>query len=57
MNELIVLNYALNEVHIFLVSNEINVENYIENVLKFNLDECAWMLGKGLKVIKHRVIL
>lgn len=57
MKELIVLNYALNEMHIFLVSSEINVENYIEKVLGFNLDECSWMISKNLKIIKHRVVI
>lgn len=58
MENLVILNYNTGEVHIYNVSPEANIdEDYIQNGLGFNLDECSWMFGTDIEIIKHRRII
>lgn len=58
MEELVILNYNTSEVHIYNVSSDVNIdEDYIKNTLGFNPDECSWMFGTNIEIIKYREII
>lgn len=53
MEELVVLNYNTSEVHFYNVDYDIDInEDYIKS-LGHNPDECSWMSGEFINVIKH----
>ena len=54
MNELVILNYDTLEVHFYKIDNDIEVtEDFIKS-LGHNPDECSWMFGEFINIIKHK---
>ena len=54
IDELIILNYDTLEVHFYKIDRNIEVtEDFIES-LGHNPDECSWMFGEFINIIKHK---
>ena len=53
MKELVILNYNKSEVHFYNVDYDTDInEDYIKS-LGYNIDECSWMSGEFINIIKH----
>ena len=53
MEELVILNYATSEVHFYRIDYDTEVnEDYIKK-LGHNPNECSWMFGEFINIIKH----
>ena len=53
MKELVILNYNKSEVHFYNVDYDTDInEDYIKS-LGYNSDECSWMSGEFINIIKH----
>ena len=56
MEDLVIIEYNTLSVHFFKVSTDANIdEDYIRK-LGFNPNECSWMFGEYIEVIKHKGI-
>ena len=54
MEDLVILNYNPSEVHFYKVDFDIEAdEDYIKS-LGHNPDECSWMTGEFINVIRHK---
>lgn len=54
MEELVILNFNTSEVHFYKIEYDIDVnEEYIKK-LGHNPDECSWMCGEFINIIKHK---
>lgn len=57
MEELVILNYNTSEIHFYKVDADVNIdEDYIRD-LGHNPDECSWMFGEYISIVKHKGIL
>lgn len=57
MTYLAVFDYSTSDVHIFYISEELDVtEEYLEN-LGFKISQIAWMVGKNITIIHHSELL
>lgn len=54
MDELVILNYGTLEVHFYKINNDIEVTEDFINSLGHNPDECSWMTGEFINIIKHK---
>lgn len=54
MEELVILNYGTLEVYFYKIDKNIEVtEDFIKS-LGHNPDECSWMFGEFINIIKHK---
>ena len=57
MDDLVILNYNTSEVHFYRVDPNVNIdEDYIRK-LGHNPDECSWMQGEYIDIIRHKGII
>ena len=57
MDDLVILNYNTSEVHFYKVDPKIIItEEYIDS-LGHNPDECSWMQGEYIDIIRHKGII
>lgn len=55
--QLVILEYATQTVHIYNVDPGANIdEEYISN-LGFHTSECEWMFGEDIEIIRHKGLL
>lgn len=54
MEDLVILDYNSSKVHFFKCSPDAKIDDEYIQYLGFNLDECYWMLGKKINIVKHK---
>lgn len=54
MEELVILDYNRSEVHFYKVDFDIEVDEEYIRKLGHNPDECSWMTGEFINLIRHR---
>lgn len=52
MEELVVLDYVLGEVHLYPISSDTDIEMFIEEQ-GHDVNECYYMTSERIKLIKH----
>lgn len=53
MKKLIVLDYAENEVDIYDVEQNINIDYNFVAALGYKMDSCSWMCGDNTRITFH----
>lgn len=56
-NKLVVMDYNTASIHLYDCSPNIEMDDERIAQLGFNLDECYWMYGKNIDVVKHKGLL
>ena len=57
MDDLVILNYNTSEIHFYKVDSQVTIdETYIDS-LGHNPDECSWMQGEYIDIIRHNGII
>ena len=57
MADLVILNYNTSEIHFYKVDSQVTIdETYIDS-LGHNPDECSWMQGEYIDIIRHKGII
>lgn len=54
MEELVILDYNRSEVHFYRVDFDTEVDEEYIRKLGHNPDECSWMTGEFINLIRHR---
>lgn len=57
IEDLVILDYASGAVHFYKIDPEVNINNDYISKLGFNIDECYYMFGENIDVVKHMGIL
>lgn len=52
-NTLAVMDYSTSEIHLYKFDKEVQMSDEIVQSLGHDLDECYWMFGKGIDIIRH----
>lgn len=54
MEELVVLDYNTSEIHFYKIDYDTNInDDYIKS-LGHNPNECSWIFGEFINIIKHK---
>lgn len=57
MEELVILNYNKSEIHFYKVDYDTEIDEEYIRKLGHNPDECSWLFGEFINVVKHKGIL
>lgn len=57
MEELIVLDYSLSEAYFYRVDPDTDIDEEYIIKLGHNPDECNWMFGENIYLVKHEELL
>lgn len=57
METLAILDYSTQDVHLFYISPDTEVDDEYIAHIGFNPDECFWMIGDNVGVTLHKGVL
>lgn len=57
MDDLVILNYNTSEIHFYKVDSQIIVDEVYIDSLGHNPNECSWMQGEYIDIIRHKGII
>lgn len=52
-NTLAIMDYSTSQIHLFKFDKDTIMDDEVISKLGFNLDECYWMYGKAIEIVKH----
>ena len=57
MEDLVILNYNTSEVHFYKIGYDTGADEDFIRTLGHNPNECSWMFGENINIVKHEQIL